>query len=56
MDADDCQKAIQRVIALCESKLVEADGGGLTDADTLWPSQVLDALGGLWIGQASWRD
>jgi hypothetical protein len=51
----DYEAAVQRVIALCEGKLVEAEGGGLTDADTLWPSEVLDALGDCWTGDGSWR-
>lgn len=49
-------EAVERIIKLCEGKLAEAEGGGLTDIDTLWPSQVLDELGDLWTGQASWRD
>jgi len=53
---DACQQAVEPVIALCEAKLVEAEGGGLTDADTLWPSEGLDALGDLWTGRGSWRD
>jgi hypothetical protein len=52
---DAYEQAVRRVIALCESKLVETEGGGLTDADTLWPSEVLDELGELWTGQGSWR-
>jgi hypothetical protein len=38
--------AIERVRELCNEQRVEAQGGGLTDADMLWPSEVLDALDG----------
>lgn len=40
------QDADKRVRELCEERQTEAQGGGTTDADTLWPSEVLAALDG----------
>jgi hypothetical protein len=37
---------INRLIDLCHEAQVPAEGGGYTDADTLWPSQVLDVIEG----------
>ena len=37
---------IERVIAFCEDRRVEDVNGGRTDADTVWPSDVLRVLRG----------
>jgi hypothetical protein len=37
---------INRLIDLCHERQVKAEGAGYTDADTLWPSQVLDVIEG----------
>ncbi|MFI1485771.1 hypothetical protein [Streptomyces sp. NPDC020747] len=40
-------EAISRVRALALGNQTQGEGGGLVDADTLWPSQVLAAIGPL---------
>ena len=37
---------VNRLIDLCQENQTEAEGGGYTDADTLWPSQILDVIEG----------
>jgi hypothetical protein len=37
---------VERVHALCADAQDEAEGGGMADVDTLWPSHVLRALHG----------
>lgn len=39
-------EALARVRELCELLRGEAVDGGVTDIDTLWPSDVLDAIAG----------
>lgn len=36
--------AIERVRELCESRRAVTSDGGRTDIDTVWPSEILDAL------------
>jgi hypothetical protein len=36
---------VNRLIDLCQENQIEAEGG-YTDADTLWPSQILDVIEG----------
>lgn len=36
--------ALRAVLELCEWRMDEAVGGGLTDVDTLWPSEVLQVI------------
>ncbi len=45
----DVVTAAQKLAAirqLCEDNMTEAVGGGLTDADTIWPSQIMEILEG----------
>jgi hypothetical protein len=39
-------EALARVRELCELQRGEAADGAVTDIDTLWPSDVLDAIAG----------
>lgn len=36
---------IQKLIELCAREMTKTSNGGLTDADTIWPSKILDILG-----------
>lgn len=45
-EVDQLRAAVARVRALCLDLQTEGEGGGVCDADTLWPSQVLAALDG----------
>lgn len=40
------QAAVERVRALCASRMTEGADGAATDVDSLWPSEVLAALNG----------
>lgn len=40
-------EALARVRELCKDVLTEDVGGGMTNADTLWPTDVLDAIAGI---------
>jgi hypothetical protein len=39
-------EALARVRELCKDVLTEGVDGGMTNADTLWPTDVLDAIAG----------
>jgi hypothetical protein len=41
---EELAAALRAVVELCTDKMGEAVGGGLTDCDTLWPSEVLQAI------------
>jgi thiamine monophosphate synthase len=40
----DMYELVAQLRELCDEKMVDAVGGGRTDADTIWPSQVLAIL------------
>lgn len=45
LDALEAAEArIAAVEALCDEARAEAEGGGMTDVDTIWPSAVIAAL------------
>ena len=41
---EQAEAAVARVRALAEERQAEAEDGTLTDADTLWPSEILTAI------------
>jgi hypothetical protein len=45
-ELEQLRAAAERVRALCADVQDEAEGGGMADVDTLWPSQILRALHG----------
>jgi hypothetical protein len=40
----DMYGVVAQLRELCDEKMVEAEGGGRTDADTIWPSAILAIL------------
>lgn len=47
-------EALVRVHELCELNMADGVNGGMANVDTLWPSDVLDAIAGRgpsWEGQ-----
>lgn len=52
-ETTELRAAIERVRALARARQAEAQDGTWTDADSLWPSEVLAALDGNQVGGAA---
>lgn len=45
LELTELRRRVNAVVDLCLGGMSGPSGGGLVDADTVWPTQVLEALG-----------